>query len=121
MNCPRCEIALESVNVGPGAHLCRQCEGVWIHKDTLSQLVRVPREELLRSPLSATLEPDHPDIPLGSRIQCPVCRGEMLRYNYCADSGVTADRCPEHGMWLDDGELELIIEYLQGIDFEDVT
>lgn len=40
----------------------------------------------------------------------------MLRYVFCSDSGVTVDRCNEHGLWLDDGELRAVLRYLHDGD-----
>jgi Zn-finger nucleic acid-binding protein len=37
----------------------------------------------------------------------------MRRYIYCADSGISLDRCAPHGIWLDDGELAQMIDYMQ--------
>ncbi len=47
------------------------------------------------------------DDPSGvSRINCPTC-GEAMRVVF--KHGVSADICPEHGIWLDNGELDRII------------
>ena len=36
-----------------------------------------------------------------------------LPFVHASDSGVTADLCRTHGLWLDDGELGSILEYLK--------
>ena len=111
MQCPRCSVSL---NLGlPHTHLCPRCEGVWVDKGALSQLVQASQEEIGRSPLSATLEANHEEIPLADLVSCPVCSKTMTRYIYCADSGIALDRCVDHGIWLDDGELAQAMDYLQ--------
>jgi len=38
--------------------------------------------------------------------KCPVCRQVMQRLNYKDYSGIIIDRCKNHGVWLDGGELK---------------
>ena len=46
-------------------------------------------------------------------IDCPVCRKLMNRVNLGTRSGVIADQCRQHGMWLDGGELRQIMEWMK--------
>lgn len=111
MQCPRC-----SVPLAPGlphTQICAQCEGVWVDKGALSQLVQASPEEIANSPLAGTLEANHQEVPLADLVPCPVCSATMTRYVYCADSGITLDRCPQHGIWFDDGELAQAMDYMQ--------
>jgi len=39
---------------------------------------------------------------------CPTCGTPMAKRVYAYESGVTTDVCDEHGIWLDEGELERI-------------
>lgn len=55
-------------------------------------------------PKTHTSEPTHGDKP------CPVC-GEMMQID--DEYGVTIDTCPEHGVWLDAGELHRITSELR--------
>ncbi len=43
-------------------------------------------------------------------LACPVC-GEALQID--AKSGVSIDVCPEHGIWLDAGELDAIVKKIR--------
>ncbi len=43
--------------------------------------------------------------------KCPVCSKLMNRENYGARSGVITDRCREHGIWLDAGELKRLVAW----------
>lgn len=47
---------------------------------------------------------DHAEQPRA----CPICAGEMTKQVYAYESGVPMDVCDEHGIWLDEGELERI-------------
>jgi Zn-finger nucleic acid-binding protein len=44
-------------------------------------------------------------------VPCPVCGKLMNRVNYGSKSGVVVDRCREHGVWLDAGELKRLFEW----------
>jgi Zn-finger nucleic acid-binding protein len=44
-------------------------------------------------------------------IKCPVCDKFMNRLNFGSRSGVIVDKCKEHGIWLDGGELKQIMEW----------
>ena len=46
-----------------------------------------------------------------SYIKCPVCRKIMNRVNFGHRSGVVIDRCRDHGVWLDGGELRHLMEW----------
>lgn len=118
LNCPRCIIELQEVKadhngVKPMGHLCSGCDGVWLENATLDSLEDLKLEGLTSSQFEATLVSDHPDVDLTPRINCPVCNSALDRFVFCVDSGVTIDRCAEHGMWLDDGELSQVVNYLQ--------
>ena len=46
-------------------------------------------------------------------IKCPVCGELMHRVNFGAKSGVIVDRCRQHGVWLDGGELRQLFEWMK--------
>lgn len=50
--------------------------------------------------------------PEGRR-PCPVC-GQTMIVEVDKQRGVRADSCPEHGVWLDNGELEKIAMAVRG-------
>lgn len=41
-------------------------------------------------------------------VSCPRCGRYMNRENFSKISGIVIDRCGDHGVWLDSGELERI-------------
>jgi Zn-finger nucleic acid-binding protein len=46
-------------------------------------------------------------------IKCPICSKFMNRVNFGAKSGVIVDRCKDHGVWLDGGELRHLFEWMK--------
>jgi Zn-finger nucleic acid-binding protein len=44
-------------------------------------------------------------------VKCPFCQKIMNRRSYGARSGVVADICERHGIWLDGGELGRIFKW----------
>ena len=49
-------------------------------------------------------------VPDGQR-KCPICTEFMQLERFL---GVQIDSCPEHGVWLDNGELQSIVALLRG-------
>lgn len=110
MNCPRCEVSLQPGL--PHTQICPQCEGTWVENGSLSELLSQGRESLQKSALAPSLVRDH-SAEVEPLVDCPACRQRMKRYVYCGDSGIVLDRCPLHGIWFDDGELDDALRYLE--------
>ncbi|MFN8610378.1 MAG: zf-TFIIB domain-containing protein [Vulcanimicrobiota bacterium] len=112
--CPRCQIGLNQIEIdGEKALMCPQCEGLMLRK--LDHLLELSEDQLRNSEACETLFADHPNVDVSPAVACPVCRQQMRRYIYSTDSGVTVDSCPNgHGVWLDDGELAKIYDYIHG-------
>ena len=105
--------SLAVAHLSAHGQMCPQCEGLWLPRSSLGALAQMPEEALARSAFAATLEADHPEVGLGDPLHCPECAQPLLRFIYASDSVVTADLCRTHGLWLDDGELGSILEYLK--------
>lgn len=94
--------------------LCPNCEGSFYPGDQLFKVEELGQGKLEESALAPTLVPDQLDkIDLDAMLQCPVCEAEMSRYNHLGDDTIILDECPEHGIWLDDGELGALLEFVQ--------
>ena len=50
------------------------------------------------------------DIVAPGERHCPICKKKM---KVCCREALTVDTCPEHGVWLDSGELEAIVDRLR--------
>ena len=90
--------------------VCR-AHGLWLDRSELLLITEHIRQEegtfqwgdLFRQ----TIEPPHDRL---RRLPCPVCEQIMILDEY---HEVTIDRCRGHGLWLDNGELEAIINNLR--------
>lgn len=121
-SCPTCNDGLTALtHEGIEVDRCPAGHGVWLDKGELRSVViseeadRPVQEE--HAALVAAAR-DHgqgvlADLARGQR-GCPVCT-EPMRITEYAGSGVAIDECMEHGVWLDDGELERIEAYAEGI------
>lgn len=118
--CPRCHIPLQLIDLGLDGKFyierCTRCLGLFFDPNEL--------ETLLDKTISHVHEVDRPrldeirnvkrscEYALGY-IDCPVCKKLMQRINFGSGSGVIVDKCREHGLWLDGGELRQILEWVK--------
>jgi len=91
---------------------CRLCGGIWLDRGELDQLVSAEDEDVRWMDLDLWAEAqkvtgavsDHP---------CPYGHGPLATLTY-GDSGVQVDVCRTcGGVWLDAGEFERIVDYLE--------
>jgi len=116
--CPRCHVPLQLIDLRLGGKYyierCTDCLGLFFDPGEL--------EALLDKTVTHVYEIDRQrldeiqgakrscEYPLGY-IDCPVCKKLMNRINFGSRSGVIADQCRQHGLWLDGGELRQILEW----------
>jgi Zn-finger nucleic acid-binding protein len=108
MNCPICHDALVVVErEGIELDWCLKCRGLWFDNGEL---------ELLGEKAGRALDPEDLGRGAGESIEggtrrCPRCRRKMQQLSLAsgADQSVQVDRCPEHGNWLDRGELGMLM------------
>ncbi|SLM29116.1 conserved hypothetical protein [Desulfamplus magnetovallimortis] len=116
--CPRCNITLQTIDLKINGRFfierCDQCMGLFFDPGELELLL----EESVKNVYDINLEKlDNintamtPDKIKITYIKCPVCRKFMNRMNFGTRSGVIVDRCREHGIWLDGGELRHLFEW----------
>jgi Zn-finger nucleic acid-binding protein len=116
--CPRCHIPLQTVDLQLGGKFlierCERCLGLFFDPGELEALlekavtnVRAIDRPRLKEVQDVKRNSEYPV----SYIDCPVCRRLMNRVNFGTRSGVIADQCRDHGMWLDGGELRQIMEW----------
>lgn len=118
--CPRCNVRLETIDLKiDGKFLIERCEtclGLFFDPGEL--------EALLQATVSNVFTVDRGELDVINRtmraadygvsyIKCPVCTKIMNRVNFGAKSGVIVDRCREHGVWLDGGELRHLFEWMK--------
>jgi Zn-finger nucleic acid-binding protein len=108
MNCPVCHSALLVVErEGIELDWCLDCRGLWFDEGEL---------ELLGEQAGRSLETEDLGRRPGDRVgkgtrRCPRCRRKMERVSLESgpEGAVQVDRCAEHGIWFDRGELGAIM------------
>jgi Zn-finger nucleic acid-binding protein len=116
--CPRCHIPLQTVDLRLQDKFlierCTRCLGLFFDPGELEALLEKAVANV------HAVDPQRLDEVQGVKrraeypvtyIDCPICRKLMNRVNFGARSGVIADWCRGHGMWLDGGELRQILEW----------
>jgi Zn-finger nucleic acid-binding protein len=114
--CPRCREPMQALRLGTTtARECAGCGGLWLDPASLQRL-SIAREQratvvevlVRRVPTLAT----PPDVV--RYVPCPCCSKLMNRQNFAKSSGVVLDVCATHGVWLDRGELERVLGFVEG-------
>lgn len=90
---------------GVEADVCTQCHGVWFSRPALEACVR-----------QTSTTPSLPTAPVHVRssqilrcLPCPVCQPDRLVTHM--HESIEVDTCPRcHGVWLDQGEMEHILQ-----------
>lgn len=118
MNCPRCATELKSVDLDTcSVQACNNCEGTWYPGEALGEVTDNSFGDLKATELAPSLVPDQlAKVDLDEPINCPECQREMARYTYSMACQIVLDECPQHGVWLDDGELGTLMQYLTELD-----
>lgn len=117
--CPRCNIILKTVDLQLGGRFllerCDQCLGLFFDPGELEALLQAEVSNVFtinRGQLDSIATMRSSDYGV-SYIKCPVCSKLMNRVNFGTKSGVIVDRCKEHGVWLDGGELRHLFEWMK--------
>jgi len=116
--CPRCVCALQGRFVAQiEVYECVACAGLWVPAGTFESICQnaEARSQALslagmggkRRRFELTDEEQVKYVP------CPACRNLMNRYNFASISGVIIDVCRNHGVWLDNQELNRIVRFIE--------
>lgn len=95
---------------------CEDCLGLFFDPGELEALLEYSVKnvfEINRSRLAHLEITDQNRSRSATYIKCPVCSTMMNRVNFGTKSGVVIDRCKEHGVWLDAGELRQLAEWMK--------
>jgi Zn-finger nucleic acid-binding protein len=118
--CPRCNVALKTIDLKlDGRFLierCNQCLGLFFDPGELEALLEATVSNVFainRSQLDSINSTKSENDYGVSYIACPICSKLMNRVNFGAKSGVIVDRCKDHGVWLDGGELRHLFEWMK--------
>lgn len=118
MNCPRCAHGLNDVLIDESVvKACPNCEGAWYPGEALGCVTDLTFNELKHTALKPSMVADQlAKIELDEPVNCPRCGVQMSRYTYSLTCPIVLDECPAHGVWLDDGELGTLMQYLTELD-----
>jgi Zn-finger nucleic acid-binding protein len=115
LTCPRCSEPLQGLRLGTTTvHECGACGGLWVDPETLQKLCDAREEHAgVVSALEARV-PTNVVAPDTVRyIPCPCCKKLMNRVNFAHTSGVIMDVCRKDGVWLDRGELQRVVGFVE--------
>lgn len=118
--CPRCDVKLKTIdlklNGGFLIDRCETCLGLFFDPGELEALLEATVANVFQVDRTR-LDGINTSRPLNqypvTYLKCPVCTELMHRVNFGAKSGVIVDRCKEHGIWLDRGELRHLFEWMK--------
>lgn len=116
--CPRCAGRVRARAVGDLSLIeCAHCAGLWLEPGSLEAICEASEkktlvQQFLASQVASTTA-DTTSLPGPMYLPCMRCGQRMHRRNFGGTSGVVIDTCKDHGLWLDRGELERILEYVR--------
>ena len=113
--CPACDSKMHASVAGDESEVeidrCNECHGVWLDVGDLDLLVKPLRPVLETADLRTIRERVRTMKQVPDSVvyrNCPRCDQVMHRRNFGRVSGVVVDECRNHGVFLDDQELERI-------------
>lgn len=112
MNCPLDNSTLEKHTIhSVEVEECPQCRGFWFDQGEFREAKDAAEPDLNWLDFDLWSDQDLFNADWSTR-NCPVCGKKMASIAY-ADTGVIVEYCiEEHGIWLDQGEFQAIIEAL---------
>jgi len=118
--CPVCAIHLKTIDLGIAGNFlierCEVCLGLFLDPGEIEALLEYSVKnvfEINRSRLKLLRLSDQSNGRVATYVKCPICAKMMNRINFGSRSGVVIDRCKEHGVWLDAGELRQLCEWMK--------
>jgi Zn-finger nucleic acid-binding protein len=124
MDCPRCNLSLRSAAYeGEQVMYCSTCWGYWLTHSQLAHIIEATMQQFTDAERDKVTETFAMvgDAERGSReadpVRCPECQRAMQRHRFADSCPVMVDECPDHGIWLDTGEikdLQIFIERYAG-------
>jgi Zn-finger nucleic acid-binding protein len=118
--CPRCTVRLQTIDLNINGRFlierCDECLGLFFDPNELEALLEATVANVFtidRSQLAAGKTSIGTSQHGAFYIKCPVCSKIMNRVNFGTNSGVIVDRCKDHGVWLDGGELRQLFEWMK--------
>lgn len=114
LDCPRCGAVMQGLMLGnTEVTECAECGGLWLDPRTLQSLVNAREAHAsVMHELAARAPASRPASDTVRYIPCPRCGKLMNRQNFARSSGVITDVCKTDGVWLDRGELQRVLGFV---------
>ena len=116
--CPHCNKSLQVIDLNlNGSFLierCADCFGLFFDPGKIETLLESSVSNVFDSnwqQLDAINKDRYQGNEKVKYIKCPACQAFMSRVNFGYRSGVIIDRCINHGIWLDSGEITHLMEW----------
>jgi Zn-finger nucleic acid-binding protein len=115
VRCPRCKGELHARGLANGSLVeCARCGGMWMGHEDFVRVCAAAESENLAEKFHLV----DPPAPVAAQAQlaylpCVVCKELMNRRNYASASGVILDLCKPHGVWLDHGEIDKVLDFIR--------
>jgi Zn-finger nucleic acid-binding protein len=111
--CPRCQLSLSPQEYeGESVSFCQTCWGHWLTRTQLDNIVKNVGYRFGKYEADAVLQTmsekgdaDRQGTESES-VNCPECDRTMDKKTYAENCPVEIDECPDHGIWLDTGEIK---------------
>ena len=115
LTCPRCAESLQSLRLGATTvRECAACGGLWVEPSVLQALCDAREAHAgVMSALAARAPANTAATDTVRYIPCPRCAKLMNRVNFARSSGVIMDVCKLDGVWLDRGELQRLVGFVE--------
>jgi Zn-finger nucleic acid-binding protein len=118
--CPRCQITLQQRAInGIEMEECGSCAGLWLPVATFHALIedRAKLDTAMRGLNAAKRGDRRNKFEISEQeevkyVPCPTCKALMNRRNFGRISGVIIDTCRDCGVWLDNQELNRIVQFV---------
>ncbi len=113
MYCPVCrEVLVVVEREGIELDWCLGCRGLWFDEGELELLAEKSGRRLGPEDVGRARADAGPVAEASPRRKCPRCRRKMDGVSVGSADPVHVDRCTEHGVWMDSGELGRIMAQL---------
>ena len=116
--CPHCQQNLQTIQLNTTPSLtierCQSCFGLFFDQGEIEILLEnsVNQTSEINTQLMDNINQErYQGKAHFSYIKCPVCQQLMDRINFGQRSGVVVDKCHQHGIWLDSGEITHLMEW----------
>ncbi|HIP26383.1 MAG TPA: hypothetical protein EYG80_01880 [Flavobacteriaceae bacterium] len=94
---------------------CQTCQGIFISKKILDEVIFLYgwKRKNVHSKIEVNLK--EKVLSTNQLYTCPICQHTMKRETFKISSNVLIDECPKHGIWLNHGELRMLVEWKKSL------